>query len=86
MFCHVFHQDCVALQVHYGMVLPSGKKQGPPHGYLPWGGAIDERCAVWLHMVNLFTGRDNRTTHEVRDNWHWVFDRVSGYRMQTGGN
>ncbi len=54
------------MQVHYGMVLPSGKRQAPPAGYLPWGGPIDEDCAVWLHLVNLFTGRDNRTTHEVR--------------------
>lgn len=53
------------MQVHYGMVLPSGKRQAPPAGYLPWGGPIDEDCAVWLHLVNLFTGRDNRTTHEV---------------------
>jgi len=71
-----------SVQVHYGMVLPSGKKQDPPVGYLPWGGPIDEECATWLHLVNLFRGRDNRTTHELDTSWHWVFDKVSGYRMQ----
>ena len=70
------------VQVHYGMVLPSGKKQDPPDGYLPWGTPIDEECATWLHLVNLFRGRDNRTTHELDERWHWVFDKVSGYRMQ----
>ena len=66
------------MQVHYGMVLPSGKKLG----YEPWGTPIDEECATWLHLVNLFRGRDNRTTHELDTRWHWVFDKVSGYRMQ----
>lgn len=72
------------MQVHYGMVLPSGTKQAPPEGYLPWGAPIDESCAVWLHLVNLFTGRDNRTTHEVDTRWHWIFDRVSEYRSAAG--
>ena len=62
------------------MVLPSGSRQEPPVGYLPWGGPIDEQCAVWLHLVNLFTGRDNRTTHEEDTRWHWVFDRLAPVR------
>ena len=70
------------MQVHYGMVLPSGKRQAPPDGLVPWGSPIDEECATWLHLVNLFVGRDNRTTHEVDTRWQWVFDGLSGYRMQ----
>lgn len=72
------------MQVHYGMVLPSGKRQETAEGILPWGAPIDEECATWLHLVNLFRGRDNRTTHELDTRWHWIFDKVSGYRMQQG--
>ena len=64
------------------MVLPSRKRQETAEGVVPWGAAIDEECATWLHLVNLFRGRDNRTTHELDTRWHWIFDRVSGSRMQ----
>ena len=83
-FCDVHYRYTLGPQVHYGMVLPSGSRQEPPVGYLPWGGPIDEQCAVWLHLVNLFTGRDNRTTHEEDTRWHWVFDRLGQGRREGG--
>ena len=54
------------------MVLPSGKV----HQYAsePFGVPIPEDCAVWLHMVNLFTGRDDRSSGTFRTDhsWQWV--------------
>jgi len=64
--------SCAPAQVHYGMVLPSGKVH--PNATEPYGVPIEEECAVWLHMVNLFTGRDDRSSFAYRTDrsWQWV--------------
>jgi hypothetical protein len=64
--------SCARGQVHYGMVLPSGKVH--PNATEPYGVPIEEECAVWLHMVNLFTGRDDRSSFAYRTDrsWQWV--------------
>ena len=62
------------MQVHYGMVLPSGKVH--PNATEPYGVPISEECAVWLHMVNLFTGRDDRSSGNYRTDRSWQWARA----------
>ncbi len=56
------------------MVLPSGKVH--PNATEPYGVPISEECAVWLHMVNLFTGRDDRSAGNFRTDRSWQWARA----------
>ena len=68
----------VRVQVHYGMVLPSGYTH--PGAIGPFGAPISEKCGSWLHLSNMFIARTNRTTMVAdQTNWHWIFPKIQEF-------
>ena len=66
-------------QVHYGMVMPDGEVQlnySDPYGLtvVP----VHEDCGVWLHVVNLFVGRQPCDEAGPDTAWRWVLDTIEG--------
>ena len=66
-------------QVHYGMVMPDGEVQlnhSDPYGLtvVP----VHEDCGVWLHIVNLFVGRQPCDEARPDAAWQWVLESIQG--------
>lgn len=73
------HAAVRGAQVHYGMVMPDGEVQlnrSDPYGLtvVP----VHEDCGVWLHVVNLFVGRQPCDEAGPDMAWQWILDTIQG--------
>ena len=50
------------------------------------GAMVNPSCAVWLHVINMFTPRERlEAGHELDTRWQWVLQRMDGPAAQDQG-
>ena len=58
--------------MHSGITLPGGHTKTSYQGAM-----VSPSCAIWLHVINMFTPRERlEAQHVVDTSWQWVLDQL----------